>query len=132
MADRDRLRLRRIVGQVRDAYVKAPKAGTIQTRSVETGQFVQPGTVLATLVQRDPLLLRFQVPEAEAGRLTKGMPAAFKVRDSQRAFTSTITVRSSRRATRSISPAPVRRRRARIVNPSASSARAQVFSAARP
>jgi len=40
-------------------------AGVIQTRTVQTGQYVQPGTVLATLVRRDPLLLRFKVPEGE-------------------------------------------------------------------
>jgi len=48
---------------LRDALVRAPVSGIIQTRTVQTGQYVQLGTVLATLVQRDPLLLRFQVPE---------------------------------------------------------------------
>jgi multidrug efflux system membrane fusion protein len=66
----------------RDAYVRAPIAGTIETKSVETGQYVQPGAVLATLVRRDPLLLRFQVPEADATRLRPGMRALFRVRTS--------------------------------------------------
>ena len=43
----------------------------------QTGQYVQPGTVLATLVRRDPLLLRFKVPEADAAQLKPGMPARF-------------------------------------------------------
>ena len=50
-----------------DAYVRAPLAGLVQTRTVQTGQYVQPGTILATLVRRDPLLLRFQVTESDAG-----------------------------------------------------------------
>ena len=29
---------------LRDAFVRAPVAGIIQTRTVETGQYVQPGT----------------------------------------------------------------------------------------
>ena len=47
--------------------MRAPVAGIIQTRTVQTGQYVQPGTVLATLVRREPLLLRFSVPGARGG-----------------------------------------------------------------
>ena len=42
---------------LRDAYVRAPFSGVIQTRTVQTGQYVQTGTVLATLVRREPLLV---------------------------------------------------------------------------
>ena len=69
-----------------DAYVRAPVAGVIQTRTVQTGQYVQPGSVMATLVRRDPLLLRFQVTEQDAVRLQPGVKAFFKVRDSDREF----------------------------------------------
>jgi membrane fusion protein, multidrug efflux system len=61
----------------RDADVRAPVAGILQTRTVRTGQYVQPGTVLATLIQRDPLLLRFDVPERDATGLRPGMPVDF-------------------------------------------------------
>jgi multidrug efflux system membrane fusion protein len=64
---------------LRDARLKAPLAGSIQTRSVQTGQYVQAGTVIASLIRRDPLLLRFKVTEAEAGRLALGMTAEFHV-----------------------------------------------------
>src|SRR5688572_11225411 len=64
---------------LRDAFVRAPVAGIIQTRTVETGQYVPVGTVLATLVRRDPLLLRFQVPEQEAQPLRPGLVARFSV-----------------------------------------------------
>ena len=63
---------------LRDAYVRAPVGGIIETRDVQTGQYAQPGTVLATLVRRDPLLLRFQVPEMDAARLTVGMVTLFR------------------------------------------------------
>ncbi len=62
-----------------DAYVKAPFSGIIQTRTVETGQYVETGTVLATLIRRDPLLLRFKVPESDATRLVVGMTADFRI-----------------------------------------------------
>lgn len=64
---------------LRDAFVKAPVSGVIQTRTVETGQYVAVGTVLATLVRRDPLLLRFQVPEQDAMPLRPGQIARFNV-----------------------------------------------------
>ncbi len=64
---------------LRDAFVRAPVSGIIQTRTVETGQYVPVGTVLATLVRRDPLLLRFQVPEQDAMPLRAGVVAKFNV-----------------------------------------------------
>jgi RND family efflux transporter MFP subunit len=76
---------------LRDAYVRAPIDGTIQTRTVTTGQYVQPGTVLATLVKRDPLLLRFQVPEHESAELKPKMVARFKVRGLDRELTAEIS-----------------------------------------
>ncbi|SES83344.1 membrane fusion protein, multidrug efflux system [Stigmatella erecta] len=76
---------------LRDAYVRAPMEGVLQTRTVQTGQYVQPGTVLATLLRREPLLLRFRVPEGEAGRLQPGMGARFTVRADGRTYDSKIT-----------------------------------------
>jgi multidrug efflux system membrane fusion protein len=75
---------------LRDAFVKAPIPGIIQTRTVQTGQFIQTGTVLATLVRRDPLLLRFRVPERDAVRIKPGQEARFRVRDDSREFTARI------------------------------------------
>jgi membrane fusion protein, multidrug efflux system len=78
-ADQERSALALAELNLRDAFVRAPVAGIMQTRTVETGQYVQPGNVLATLVRRDPLLLRFQVPEHDAGRLRPGLRAFFSV-----------------------------------------------------
>jgi multidrug efflux system membrane fusion protein len=74
----------------RNALVQAPISGVIQTRTVQTGQYVQAGTTLATLVRRDPLLLRFQVPEAEASRMKTGMRASFLVRDGNHRYSAEI------------------------------------------
>lgn len=76
---------------LRDAFVRAPIAGVIQTRTVQTGQYVQPGTLVATLVDRDPLLVRFQVPEVEASRIRSGMPVTFLVSEDPRPYTGQIT-----------------------------------------
>lgn len=76
---------------LRDAYVRAPVAGIIQTRTVETGQYVPIGTVLATLVRRDPLLLRFQVPEGDATPLRPGIIARFSVAEDKMQYEARIT-----------------------------------------
>jgi multidrug efflux system membrane fusion protein len=63
---------------LRDAYVRAPVEGVVQTREVQTGQYVQPGTPVASLVREEPLLVRFAVPEDEAARLDKSSKVLFR------------------------------------------------------
>lgn len=77
---------------LRDSSVRAPMAGAIQTRTVETGQYVQAGYVMATLLKSDPLLLRFQVEPLEAPRLKVGMTATFTMRETLRKFSAKITL----------------------------------------
>ena len=76
---------------LRDAFVRAPVSGIMQTRTVETGQYVPVGTVLGTLVRRDPLLLRFQVPEQESSPLRPGIVARFNVGEDQTQHSARIT-----------------------------------------
>jgi membrane fusion protein, multidrug efflux system len=77
---------------VRDANIRAPISGVIQTRTVETGQYVSAGYVMATLLRNDPMLLRFQVAPQEAPRIKPGVIAHFKLRESQRTFSAKITL----------------------------------------
>lgn len=77
---------------LRDSFVRAPLEGVIQTRTVETGQYVNQGFVMATLLRQDPMLLRFQVEPQEAPRLKPGMKATFTLRETQRAFDAKITL----------------------------------------
>ena len=48
--------------------MRAPIAGVINTRTVDTGEFVRTGTVLATIVDTSRLRLRFKVSERESLR----------------------------------------------------------------
>lgn len=78
---------------LRDAFVRPPAAGVVQSRTVETGRYVQPGAVIATLVRREPLLLRFRVPETEASPLAPGQEARFEVRGGlDKIYRATITL----------------------------------------
>ncbi|MBX3458738.1 MAG: efflux RND transporter periplasmic adaptor subunit [Planctomycetes bacterium] len=65
---------------------KPAMAGTIQARLVQTGQWVQPGTVIARLLRVEPLLLNFAAPEDEAASLKPGLAARFTVSGAQRTY----------------------------------------------
>ncbi len=59
--------------------VRPQVAGIINTRTVDTGQFVRAGTVLATIVDSSRLRLRFKVSEAESLHATVGGSVTFRV-----------------------------------------------------
>lgn len=59
--------------------VRPSRAGRINTRTVDTGQFVQVGNVLATLVDPRRLRLRFKVGETESLKLREGQAVSFRV-----------------------------------------------------
>lgn len=76
---------------LRESDVRSPVDGVIQSRNVQTGQFVQRGATLATLLRRDPLLLRFSVAGTEATRLRTGMTLRFTVPGVDSALTALIS-----------------------------------------
>lgn len=63
----------------RRSAVKPSRAGIINTRAVDTGQFVRAGNVLATLVDVSRLRLRFKVSEGESLRAREGQAVGFRV-----------------------------------------------------
>jgi RND family efflux transporter MFP subunit len=66
--------------------------GIIQTRTIETGQYVNTGYVMATLLRSDPMLLRFQVEPQDAPRLKAGMNVTFAMRETEDAYDAKITL----------------------------------------
>lgn len=71
---------------VGDTAIRAPFAGFVSARSVAAGEYVSPSTPVATIVRTNPIKVRLQVPEKEAGQIAVGMNvsasvAAFPGRD---------------------------------------------------
>jgi membrane fusion protein, multidrug efflux system len=64
---------------LRRSEVRSPIAGVINTRTVDTGQFIRTGTVLATIVDSSRLRLRFKVSEAESLQAMEGGEVTFRV-----------------------------------------------------
>lgn len=64
---------------VERSEVRAPIAGVINTRSVDTGAFVRTGTALATIVDSSRVRLRFKVSETESLAAREGGEVVFRV-----------------------------------------------------
>jgi multidrug efflux system membrane fusion protein len=63
----------------RRSEVRAPRSGIVNTKTVETGQFVKTGQPLATIVDVSRLRLRFTVSESESLRARTGQEVVFRV-----------------------------------------------------
>ena len=59
--------------------VRAPTAGTVLVRTIERGEWVQPGTPLFTLVDLNQLYLKIYVPEPDIGKIVHEQPARVHV-----------------------------------------------------
>jgi multidrug efflux system membrane fusion protein len=64
---------------LRRSEVRPPISGVINTRTVDTGQFVRTGDVLATIVDASRLRLRFKLSEGESLRAKEGGAVGFRV-----------------------------------------------------
>jgi multidrug efflux system membrane fusion protein len=64
---------------VERSEVRAPIAGVINTRSIDTGAFVRTGTALATIVDTSRVRLRFKVSETESLAAREGGEVTFRV-----------------------------------------------------
>lgn len=64
---------------VRKSSVRAPIGGEIEKRAVTSGRFVQPGALIATIVDRSQLKLRFKVMEKDSAMVKPGQKILFSV-----------------------------------------------------
>ncbi|MCA8910351.1 MAG: efflux RND transporter periplasmic adaptor subunit [Planctomycetes bacterium] len=76
---------------LKNARPTPPMEGVVQSRLVQTGQWVTPGTVIARLLRRDPMLLRFAVSEDQASQLKPGLAATFSLSGEKREYHATLT-----------------------------------------
>lgn len=75
-----RANLRLTEEELEDATVRAPFAGRTGSRSFDVGDYVAVGDPLFTLVDDDPMEVRFTVPERYLGQLRLGSPVEATVR----------------------------------------------------
>lgn len=81
-------RLRAVVAQ---KAIKAPFDGVAGIPRIDVGQYVQPGTVIATFQDLDRLRVDFTVPERDAGLLSMGQSVRFGAEEGELAYDGRIT-----------------------------------------
>jgi RND family efflux transporter MFP subunit len=64
---------------VSDTIIRAPMAGFISDRPAAVGEYVTPASRIATLVRTNPIKVRIQIPEVDAGRVRPGMSVSVNV-----------------------------------------------------
>jgi RND family efflux transporter MFP subunit len=67
------------VKQLGDTVVRAPISGVVSDRPVQVGEYISERTVVATIVQMDPLKLRTGVQERHSGVVKTGQSIEFRV-----------------------------------------------------
>jgi len=64
---------------LKNTRIVAPIAGIVGNRSVQVGQLVKPGTVLAYLIPADGLFVEANFKESQIGRMQPGQPVDIRV-----------------------------------------------------
>ena len=62
-----------------DSTVRAPFSGMVGERFVSVGEYVQPASKVASIVELDPLRLQLTIREADIGHIQSGMEVQFTV-----------------------------------------------------
>ena len=81
----------KLEAQLRQKKLRAPFAGTIGIPRIDVGQYMTPGTKVATLQDLDTLRADFSVPEQRIGELRIGQAVRFGVTSDDLPFTGSIT-----------------------------------------
>jgi membrane fusion protein (multidrug efflux system) len=72
-------------------HLYAPFAGTIGIPRVDTGSYVTPGTIIATLQDLDTLYVDFKVPEQQIDLLAIGQAVLVRTKDGTPGLNGTVT-----------------------------------------
>ncbi len=72
--------------QLADTEVIAPFSGVVQERIGNVGEFLSPGSPVATILKLNPLRLRLEIPEREAYQIRANQKARVMVEGGKRAY----------------------------------------------
>jgi membrane fusion protein (multidrug efflux system) len=81
----------KLEAQLRQKKLRAPFGGTIGIPRIEVGQYLTPGTIVATLQDLDTLRADFTIPEQRLGELRMDQPVRFGVTSDALPFNGRIT-----------------------------------------
>src|SRR5919107_806349 len=91
-----RSRLARLQATIEQKALKAPFSGTIGITRVDIGQYLQPGTVIASFQDLQSMKVDFTVPEQAAGEVKLGQEVRLGVSETDLPFTGRIVGKDPR------------------------------------
>ena len=77
-----------IRAQIAKTLIRAPFSGTIGLRNISEGEYLSPTTVVANLVNLNPLKITFSVPEKYAAQMHLNTTIRFHIAGSDTTFTA--------------------------------------------
>jgi membrane fusion protein (multidrug efflux system) len=81
----------KLEAQLRQKTLRAPFGGTIGIPRIDVGQYMTPGTIVATLQDLDTLRADFSIPEQRLSELSIGQPVRFGVTSDSLPYQGKIT-----------------------------------------
>ena len=90
-AENSALQVAKLQAVLDQRQLRAPFGGTIGIPQIEAGQYLAPGTVVATLQDLSTLRADFVVPEQELALIKIGQPVRFGLSENDLPFTGSIT-----------------------------------------
>lgn len=79
-----------IRAQLAKTSVNAPFSGTIGLRSISEGEYVTPTTIVATLVNTNPVKITFSIPEKYSNQIKNNSKIAFTLSGSNKKYAATV------------------------------------------
>ena len=90
-AENSKLQVAKLQAVLDQKQLQAPFRGTIGIPKIEAGQYVAPGTVVATLQDLETMRADFSVPEQQLALLKIGQPVRFGLSENDLPFTGSVT-----------------------------------------
>lgn len=91
-----RSRLARLQAMIEQKALKAPFSGVIGIPRIDIGQYLQPGTVIASFQDLDSMKVDFTVPEQAAGNIKLGQEVKLGMTETNLPFTGKVTGKDPR------------------------------------
>lgn len=91
-----RSRLARLQATIEQKALKAPFSGVIGIPRIDIGQYLQPGTVIASFQDLSSMKVDFTVPEQEASKIKLGQEVRVGVTEGELRFTGSVTGKDPR------------------------------------
>lgn len=91
-----RSRLARLQAMIEQKALKAPFSGVIGIPRIDIGQYLQPGTVIASFQDLDSMKVDFTVPEQAAGNIRLGQEVKLGMTETDLPFTGKVTGKDPR------------------------------------